>query len=58
MKKEKGYSINFEVNDEGIVTFTGRIDTKVYRSKPEHQIYTAMYNSTRALVSAWEKNSE
>lgn len=57
-KKEKGYDIQFDVDDKGVVTFTGSIDTKFYRTKATNQIYTAMYNSTRMLIEAWEKHYE
>jgi hypothetical protein len=55
---KKGYEIEFSVDDDGSIVFNGRIDTKRYRSKPVNQIWTAMYNATRRLVEAWEKNYE
>lgn len=56
--KTDGYDIKFEVDDNGLVTFTGTINTKKYKYRQTYQIYTAMHHATRTLVEAWEKHNE
>jgi len=51
---EKGYNIQIEVDDDDIITFTGKINPRHYLHKPANQIWSAMYSSARDLVAAWE----
>ena len=53
---ERGFNIDFNVNDDEIIEFTGKINPKYYRKKASHQIWTALHYSARILVEAWEKH--
>ena len=52
----KGFNIDFDVGDDGLIVFKGKINPRHYKNKATHQIWTALYTSARILVKAWEKH--
>ncbi len=50
----KGYDIQIDVDDNDIITLTGKINPRFYRRKASEQIWSAMYSSARDLIAAWE----
>lgn len=52
---KKGYNIQIEVDDNDIISFSGKINPRFYQGKASKQIWNAMYKSARDLVEAWER---